>query len=189
MANTSTTDQILNPLIKWDPEAFYIGRDTRTNDGDDATYNNTIYTRLVTGISATTPDTDAVNWLSYSNPGAAAAALIPQIDSATSVNGATVNLGALTLADDTVYHIEVIVVGRRTDSADDASFGHIVTAFREAGGPAVIQGLVNDSHTRRSSPSWVSSVIESGNDIQVTGKGTTGHTVNFKSYIVLKTVT
>jgi hypothetical protein len=85
------------------------------------------------------------------------------------------------LPDDTVIHLTVDVVGRRTDSADRAGYSRRGIFYREGGGGATQQGVTDTYFTEESHGPYNCRLSVSGSNVLVEVKGDTGHTVNWKA--------
>lgn len=166
MAYTFTTDQSLNPLVKWVATTFYIGEDTRDGDGDDISHNGIIYTRLVTGTSATAPNLDTVNWLAYTSPSSKVAGNVSTSDATPAVAGQII-----TLTDDANHTIEVNVACKQDANVISGSWNFTLRVTMISG-VVVIQGQSLDFFDGGAGllGTSVEMVVNGGRiDIEVTG--------------------
>jgi len=109
----------------------------------------------------------------------------PELDVIQTTDAAPITLSALTLEENTAYHVEAVVVAEKADHSQRASYRLSVTAYR-TDGDAVLRGSVTLLHAQKSDPDWDADFTVSGNDLRVTVMGKVDTTVNWKgrlSYI------
>lgn len=97
------------------------------------------------------------------------------------VGNAWATIATIALTDNTVYLIDVDIIGRRTDAADRAGYVRRALVYREAAGAATMQGTEDTSLTRESSGTWDARINTSGNNVIIEVKGGAGASVNWKS--------
>ena len=83
-----------------------------------------------------------------------------------------------TLADDTVYTIQALIVGRDTSGTDRASYIREAPAHREGGGSATLTSI-QAAYTSETDAAWDATFTVSGNDLRVTVTGKAATTVNW----------
>lgn len=88
-------------------------------------------------------------------------------------------LDTLTLLDENTYHVEVLVVGVKSDGTDRASYHLAATVYRTGAGSATLQGGVTSLHTQESNASWDANFTVSGNDVRVSVTGVAATTVEW----------
>lgn len=106
----------------------------------------------------------------------------------TTVNAVDTTIATIPLDDNTVYLIETYTEGRRTDAAGRGGFVRRAVFYRESGGVATQQGGTQTDFTRRSNGNYNSLMVVSGNNVLIQVTGQTGHTINWKSSHLLKSV-
>lgn len=98
----------------------------------------------------------------------------------TTVGAALTTIATIALADNTAYLIEAHFIGRRTDAADRAGYLRNVVAYREGGGGATLQGVVDTALTRESAAGYNATIVTSVNDILLQVAGIAGATVDWR---------
>ena len=95
-------------------------------------------------------------------------------------------IATIAIPDDTVVAFNTSALGVRTNGADQAIYVRQALVFRRGGGPAVLQGSVQNVWTNESDPSWEFTVIVSGNDALVRVRGANGKDVDWIARILKK---
>jgi hypothetical protein len=94
----------------------------------------------------------------------------------------------IAVPDDTIYLLEVAAVARRTDFPGRGGYLRKAVVYREGGGNATLQGVVNSPFTRETTSAWDVTVDVSGTDIQIKVRGAAGQTVNWRFAYTLEEV-
>lgn len=92
----------------------------------------------------------------------------------------------IAIPDDTVVAFTVSALGVRTNGVDQAVYIRRALVSRRGGGPAVLEGSVQNVWTNESDPSWTFTVVVSGNDAVVQVKGAIGKDIDWVASILKK---
>lgn len=93
-------------------------------------------------------------------------------------------IAVIPLTDDTTYLVNVDVTARRTDALGHGGFIRRALVWREGGSPATMEGVVDDTFTRRqpTSRNGIDTTIDVvGNNAIIEVVGKIGHTINWQS--------
>jgi hypothetical protein len=113
---------------------------------------------------------------------------VGEINTLSTNDGSVQTIATIPVPDNTVYFVDVWIIGRRTNAADRAGYRKRAVVYREAAGSATLQGGFDSPFTRESAGGWNASVSVSGNNFLVTVKGLVGHNVNWKSRHTIEVV-
>jgi hypothetical protein len=98
-------------------------------------------------------------------------------------DGTETAIASVVLLDNSVYSIEVDVVGLQSDGANRASYRIISTFYRYAGGGAAAQGTATLVHVEESDINWDVALTPNGNNIDVNVTGYAATTINWICYL------
>jgi len=119
-------------------------------------------------------------WIDVSNAdGFGGFSLTEDVISTTDATITTI--ATIPINDDTVHTFETFFSGRQTNAAGRGLYIRRAAVYREAGGPATLQGTVNTEFTRESSAGWNVFMTVSGNDLLLQVKGLAAQDINWKS--------
>lgn len=105
-------------------------------------------------------------------------------DTAQTTDGTPENVVSFTLADNTVYNVEMVVVGRGTGGVERAGYRDVAVVYRQAGGNATIEGTADSLQNEATNGSLSRSLVVNGHDIEGQVTGLSGTTINWR--VVLK---
>lgn len=103
------------------------------------------------------------------------ASSVPEPGEVTTTTVAVTTLVTIAIPDDTVVLIDVEILARQTNGAGRATYIRRAVVFREATGPATLEGAVDSPFTRESDTPWDATiVVDGGNNalVEVTGQAT-----------------
>lgn len=110
-------------------------------------------------------------------------------------NGVPDVITTIPILDDTTVMIEAHTSAKRTNGSGAGGFIRRAAVYREGGGPAKMvpvtggaSATADATFTRRTSPSYDSSIIVSGNDATITVTGKNAHTIDWKTVYNLSSV-
>jgi hypothetical protein len=172
----------------------------------DGNISDNIMQNLDKGIVLTANSSDSVvtdNYMDNTNPvvddsgtnnilydnqnsGVAAGGISTEVETITTTDASVTTIWNKTLATNTVYHITVDVVARRTAGGGEerAVYRRIACVYRIAG-VAVLEGTVATPATIESLAAWDTTVSVTSNDAIVTVTGAAAQTVDWKAFVTV----
>jgi len=159
--------------ISNDTEWYKTDDGTTTNWIQLGTDNSTNIVNTYTGILSGVVDLeDVLTILDALN--------VRTCETITTTTDSWTTIVTYTMTDNTVMHLTADVVGRRTDSTDQAGYSRRGIFYRDGAG-AMQRGVTDTYFTEESHGPYNCRLEVSGNDVLVQVKGDTGHTVNWKA--------
>lgn len=104
-------------------------------------------------------------------------------------NATQTTIYSQTLSDNTLYRVQVAVIGRDAAGTERALYGKVVLVYRQGGGGATIQGAVQDVHPDVETSAGLDATFTvNSNDVRASVTGLASTTINWVATLFIQAV-